>query len=139
MRTSGWARNLVRCAGDDNPAVDQHRDAVGKPKNRVHVVLDQEQCHPALKLQQKLHHFLQLLRPHSGHWLIEQKQTRLRCQRQCNFELALLAVREVFARATDARSGKTNIFEKRARLIEQFALARHRPEESKSFDPGCRA
>jgi hypothetical protein len=84
--------DLVGRARRQDAAVDQHGDAVGQRKDRVHVVLDQQHGALALQAAQQLDHALALLDAHARHRLVEQQQAGIGRQRHGDLELALLAV-----------------------------------------------
>src|SRR5439155_16858102 len=60
----------LRYVASDDAAIDENRDAIGERKDRIHVVLDQENCEIALELPQHADHDGRLLRSQSRHWFI---------------------------------------------------------------------
>ncbi len=69
----GIGTNIGRRADRDHPAIDQHRNAVGERKNRVHVVLDQDHRDRPLEFPEERDHAVGFLRPHAGHRLVEEQ------------------------------------------------------------------
>src|SRR3982750_4404563 len=55
----------------DHLAVDHHRDPVGDPEYRVHVVLDEEDRVPFLEADEQVEHAPGLLGAHAGERLVE--------------------------------------------------------------------
>src|SRR5688500_3448263 len=60
----------------DDPAVNQHRDAVGEAEYRIHVVLDQDDGLRLLQLLQQRDHALRFVGAHAGHRLVEEQEAR---------------------------------------------------------------
>src|SRR6185369_6417140 len=59
-----------RGPGGDDAAVYEHRDAVGQPEHRVHVVLHQQHGDAAAHAGDELEHAARFLRTHPRHRLV---------------------------------------------------------------------
>src|ERR1700754_598580 len=80
-------------AFDDDLAVMQYGDALGKAQRRIHVVLDHHDGHIAWDRAEQRAYRLALALGETGEWFIEHEQLRLLRQRHRQFEPAPLAVR----------------------------------------------
>ena len=101
-------------------------------KHRLHVVLDQDDRIFLFQPREQLRHGRAVLASHPGHRLVEQQQFRLLRDRDREFELARLAVREVARRRVGAR-GETCRFDCFPRGDNQRRVAARRAPEAEGM------
>src|ERR1700722_4945264 len=120
----------LRIGAGDDPAVDEHGEAVGEREHRLHVVLDQQDRHAALELAEHLHHPRRFLWPHAGHRLVEEQEPRPRDERHRNLKLAVLAMTE--SRDAHARAvHESDAGQRHLRGLAQLILAARVAPEAK--------
>ena len=73
----------------------QHGDAVGELHHHLHVVLDDQDGEVLGDPAHQLHGVVRLGRAHAGGRLVEAQQFRFGGERDADFEIALLAVRQI--------------------------------------------
>jgi hypothetical protein len=92
----GRRDHLGGLAVRNQPAVVQHDDAIGERAHDIHLVLDQENGAVACAFDRlnEIEDNRDLVDAHAGRRLVEHEDFRPQCQHDCDFELALVAVRE---------------------------------------------
>src|SRR5690606_20873003 len=75
----GVGESLRGCALRNLLAVAQNRHAVAKCRNHIHVMLDEQHCHPPFlaRIEDEAGHVLLFLLVHAGHRLIQDQEARL--------------------------------------------------------------
>ena len=79
----------------EHAALHEHGERVGGGKDRIHIVLDQNNRVIACEIAQERDDALRLFEPHAGERLVEEKQVGAARDQHRDFELALLAAREL--------------------------------------------
>ena len=87
------AANLAHAATGNDPAVDEDGNAIGERKDRIHVVLDEQDGRFVPQLIQQPREALRTFRAHSSHRFIEQERSWAKSQRDRDFEPAAFAMR----------------------------------------------
>jgi hypothetical protein len=93
----------------------QDSHAIGQPKDHVHVVLDDEDRERAIQAGDELGDARGLDRRHTGGRLVEEENARALRERDREFELATLAMREC-AHGDVLTTGETDALEHRLSL-----------------------
>ena len=101
----------------------QHRNFVGDVEHHVHVVLDQQDRELGIELHQKLGHLGRFARRQAGGGLVEQQDFRIAGEAEHDFELALLAVREI-ADLDILAVEEVGLFEQMMGLVVDFLVRR---------------
>ena len=87
--------DLIGASGRHVSSADKDSNAVGKRKDRIHIVLDQKNGAELLDLGEQALHSCAVLTSHPGHRLVEKDQARPAGQRHRKLELAALAMGQV--------------------------------------------
>src|SRR5438552_19042533 len=88
------AADLGRGAVRDDPALVQDRDAVGEPKDHIHVVLDDQDRQGSIQTRDEVGDASRLERRHARGGLVEEEDARPLRERDRELELTALTVRK---------------------------------------------
>ena len=89
------AADLAHAAICDHPAVDEDGNAIGERKDRVHVVLDEQDGRLLPEVIQESDEALRALRPQTSHRFVEQECPGAKSQRDRDFESAAFSMRKL--------------------------------------------